>query len=410
MKPIINSLLDTDYYKYTMGQFAWKYFPKVKVKYAFKNRTKSVKLGEFIYTKELLEQLDSVRSLRFSFDELDYLKSLGVFSKDYLAFLNTLILPPVYVSIKEDNTLVIETEGTWPEAIFWETFILSIVNELYYEKLISKDSGVAYFAKRREIVTEGKAKLADKIYKMNLKPFKFVDFGTRRRFSGKWQNYVVSLLSKSIKDNNFLGTSNVYLAKKYNIKPIGTLAHELPMVLAGLDDYNLDVLKASHDKMLTLWEYLYGKDLSIALTDTFGTDFFFRDFSEEKAKFWKGLRQDSGDPYEFAIKTLKFYRDKGIDPKKKLIVFSDGLTIDKIMSLEKACKDKFITTYGWGTNLTNDMGYKPLSIVVKAVEANRRPLIKLSDNLAKAIGNKKTMEKYKKVFVYNNTFTEATLY
>jgi len=416
MKPIINSLLDTDYYKFTMGQYAWKYFPKVKVKYVFKNRTKTVKLGNFIDKDELLGQLDKVRLLRFSLDDLDYLKSLGIFSKDYLAFLNTLILPPVYVEIK-DEELNIETEGLWPEAIFWETFILSIVNELYYNKIVLKDSKdcSGYLRKYKQNLTQGKAKLADKIWTINNTPFeigffKFVDFGTRRRFSSKWQDYVVSILSKAIEGNNFLGTSNVYFAKKYNLKPIGTLAHELPMVLAGLDDYNLDVLKASHDKMLTLWEYLYGKDLTIALTDTFGTDFFFRDFSEEKARFWKGLRQDSGDPFEFGKKAIKFYKALKINPKEKLIVFSDGLNIKTILKLEKEFNDKFITIYGWGTNLTNDMGYKPLSIVVKAIEANGRPLIKLSDNIAKAIGNEKVIDKYKKVFVYNNTYTEPTLY
>ena len=418
MKPIINSLLDTDYYKFSMGQYAWKYYPTVKVKYAFKNRTKGVALGEFIDKKELLEQLDSVRSLRFSFDELDYLKSLKIFSRGYLAFLNTVTLPPVYVDI-QDNKLKIETEGTWSEAILWETFILSIVNELYYKyigsfrfskEVLNKDDLNNYCAKQRAVLVDGKAKLADKIWTINNLPFKFVDFGTRRRFSAKWQDYVVSVLSKSVAGNSFLGTSNVYLAKKYNVKPIGTLAHELPMVLAGIDDYNLEVLKGSHDKMLTLWEYMYGKDLSIALTDTFGTDFFFRDFSKEKAKYWKGLRQDSGDPFEFGKKAIKFYKDKGIDPKKKVIVFSDGLDIDTILKLEKAFKGKFITSYGWGTNLTNDVGYAPLSIVVKAIEANGRPLIKLSDNLAKAIGDEKTMEKYKEVFVYDNTYTEPTLY
>jgi len=415
---IIKSLLDTDYYKFTMGQYAWKYFPKVRVKYAFKNRTKNIKLVNFLNKQELVEQLDYVRSLRFSLEELDYLKSLGIFSNDYLSFLNSLTLPPVYVDI-EDGELVIETEGLWPEAIFWETFILSIVNELYYKAIkrpIIQPSWINYPSEvlsnymDSSCLVKGKANLSYKIQTINCNSFKFVDFGTRRRFSTKWQDYVISLLSKSIEHGNFLGTSNVYLAKKYNIRPIGTLAHELPMVLAGINDYNLELLKCSHNRMLDVWEWLYGKELSIALTDTFGTDFFFRDFSTEKAKYWKGLRQDSGDPFEFGKKVIKFYKDKGINPKEKIIVFSDGLNIDTILKLEKTFKDKFITMYGWGTNLTNDMGYEPLSIVVKAVEANGRPLIKLSDNLAKAIGDKKTMEKYKKVFVYDNTYTEPTLY
>lgn len=400
MKPIIKSLLDTDFYKFTMGQYAWKYYPKVKVKYAFKNRTEGIELGDFIDKGELLEQLDNVRSLRFSFVELIYLKELGIFSNDYIAFLNTLVLPPVYVDIK-DGKLSIETEGTWAEAIFWETFILSIVNELYYKHWSHNKAG--YLGEFNE-------RLTNKIYKINKHNFKFADFGTRRRYSQRIQEEVIQRLKDDVYNDSFLGTSNVYLAKKYDINPIGTLAHELPMVLAGINDYSLEVLKASHDKMLTLWEYMYGKDLSIALTDTFGTDFFFRDLSKEKAKFWKGLRQDSGDPFEFGKKAIKFYKSMGINPKEKVIVFSDGLNVNTILKLEKAFKDKFITSYGWGTNLTNDLGYAPISIVVKAVEANGRPLIKLSDNLAKAIGDKKTMEKYKKVFVYDNTYTEPTLY
>lgn len=402
MKPIINSLLDTDYYKFSMGQYAWKYFPEVKVKYAFKNRTKDIELGNCIPIDTLIEEFDNVRSLRFTFEELHYLESLGIFSKDYLSFLNKLILPPVYVK-KDKGKLIIETEGTWSEAIFWETFILSIVNELYYN--IAIDSKV-YVPQ----ISVGETRLWKKIDQINKIPFKFIEFGTRRRYSREWQDNVICQMLMNVKDTYFLGTSNVYLAKKYSMKPIGTLAHELPMVLAGINDYSLEVLKASHDRMLTLWEYMYGKDLTIALTDTFGTDFFFRDFSKEKAKFWKGLRQDSGDPFEFGKKAIKFYKSVGINPKEKLIVFSDGLNIDTILKLEKAFKGKFMTTYGWGTNLTNDMGYDPLSIVVKAVEANGKPLVKLSDNLAKAIGNKKTMEKYKKVFVYDNTYTEPTLY
>jgi len=393
---IIQSLLDTDYYKFSMGQYAWKYFPNVKVKYAFKNRTKNIQLGNFIDTKELLAQLDGVCSLRFTMEELNYLKGLKIFNNNYLAYLSKLVLPPVFVT-NQDGELVIETEGLWSEAVFWETFILSIVNELYCKE---RSFGVPL---------SGFAELQDKIELSKKEPFRFIDFGTRRRFSKSWHNIVIrNLIAYGCP--GFFATSNVFLAKTYNIKPVGTFAHELPMVLAGINDYNLEVLKNSHNKMLTLWEYMYGKELSIALTDTFGTDFFFRDFSIEKAKFWKGLRQDSGDPFEFGEKAIKFYKDKYIDPKEKVIVFSDGLDIHKIIALERVFKNRISTFYGWGTNLTNDRGIKPLSIVVKAIEANGRPLVKLSDNLAKSIGNLKTMKKYKKVFVYNNTYTEPTLY
>ncbi len=397
---IINSLLDTDYYKYTMGQFAWKYYPNVKVKYAFINRSK-VKLAKSIHVHELIEELDHVKNLKLTLDELNYLNSLGIFSKDYLIFLSTLKIPPVYVS-EEDGELIIETQGLWSEAIFWETFILSIVNEMHYKSY--GNTPIGYLGILQD-------NLVPKIDKIKANPFKFVEFGTRRRFSTDIQGTVINMLENNLYDKKALiGTSNVYLAKILNLKPIGTMAHELPMVCAGLNDESLYTLEHSHDKMLSQWWFMYKEELSIALTDTFGTDFFFRDFSQEKAEQWKGLRQDSGDPIAFFYKALEFYEDYNIDPKEKLIIFSDGLTIDKIYEIEKAVDGRMKTAYGWGTNLTNDVGAEPLSIVVKAVEANGRPLVKLSDNTAKALGKPKTIEKYKRAFGYESTYTEPLYY
>ncbi len=397
---IINSLLDTDYYKYTMGQFAWKYYPNVKVKYAFINRSK-VKLAKSIHVHELIEELDHVKNLKLTLDELNYLNSLGIFSKDYLIFLSTLKIPPVYVS-EEDGELIIETQGLWSEAIFWETFILSIVNEMHYKSY--GNTPIGYLGILQD-------NLVPKIDKIKANPFKFVEFGTRRRFSTDIQGTVINMLENSLYDEQALiGTSNVYLAKMLDLKPIGTFAHELPMVCAGLNDESLYTLEHSHDKMLSYWYFMYGEDLSIALTDTFGTDFFFKDFSQEKAEQWKGLRQDSGDPIEFGKKAIKFYKDKGIDPKEKIIVFSDALNIDKIYEIEKAFKGKIQTIFGWGTNLTNDVGAVPLSIVVKATQANGKSLVKLSDNTAKALGKPKIIEKYKRAFGYKSTYVEPLYY
>ncbi len=397
---IIQSLLDTDFYKYTMGQYAWKYYPNVKVKYAFINRTK-VKLANHVIITDLIEELDQVRNLKLTMDELNYLNSLNIFSKDYLNFLSILKMPPVYVSEK-DKELVIETEGTWCEAIFWETFILSIVNEMHYRSY--GNTPIGYLGILQD-------NLVSKIDKIKANPFKFVEFGTRRRFSTDIQGTVLNMLENSLYDEQALvGTSNVFLAKNLNLQPVGTMAHELPMVLAGLHDENLYTLEHSHDKMLSQWYFMYGEELSIALTDTFGTDFFFKDFTKEKAEQWKGLRQDSGDPIEFGEKAIKFYEEKGIDPKTKLIIFSDGLNIDKIYEIEKAFKGRINTTYGWGTNLTNDVGAKPLSIVVKATIANGKKLVKLSDNTAKALGDPKVIEKYKRAFGYESTYTEPLYY
>lgn len=395
---IIDTLLDTDFYKYTMGQFAWKYYPDVKVKYGFINRSK-VKLGKIIDLQELVDQLNEVRDLKFTMEELNYLNSLRIFSKDYLDFLSKLSLPPVFVSEDKDK-LIIETEGKWCEAIYWETFILSIVNELYCRNT---------FMETDKCEQIGYDNIYKKIKKINKHKFKFVEFGTRRRCSKDWQEKIMTELINC--GNNMLGTSNVYLAKEWCLKPIGTMAHELPMVCAGLHDENIHTLKHSHDRMLSQWYYLYGEELSIALTDTFGTDFFFNDFTKEKAELWRGFRQDSGDPIVFGHKALAFYKKYNINPKDKLIVFSDALNIAKIYQIEKEFKGKIKTAYGWGTDLTNDRaGRKPISIVFKAIEANGRPLVKLSDNLNKSMGKPATIEKYKKAFGYESTYEEPVYY
>jgi len=199
------------------------------------------------------------------------------------------------------------------------------------------------------------------------------------------------------------GTSNVYFAMKFDLKPIGTFAHELDMVYSGIYCGSDEELRGSHNRVLEDWWNLYGAPLSIALTDTFGSKFFFEDMTKEQAEKWKGLRQDSGDPIEFGERAVKFYESHGIDPKTKLIVFSDGLDVFTIVKLAEHFKGRINVTFGWGTNLTNDVGFDTLSLVVKAVEANGKPLVKLSDNLAKAMGPAKVVERFKRVFGYTNT-------
>lgn len=389
---IIRSLLDTDFYKLTMAQVAFELYPDVRVKYAFKNRTKSVRLANCIPETELRKALDRVCKLRAATEEINYLRELGMFSENFLGFLKTLVLPSFHLE-KEGGQYKIEVSGKWPEVIFWETLILSVVNELYYRYLLKKEGRTL-----NDVYEDGKQRMEEKIKILRSNPdIKFMDFGTRRRFSGAWQEYVVETLKKEL-PGQILGTSNVYLARKFGIKPIGTFAHEMYMVFSGIYHGSEKEIVASHNKVLQVWWKKYGEGLSVALTDTYGTDFFFRDFTPEQARKWRGLRHDSGDPIEFGEKAIAFYENCGIDPKTKLLVFSDGLDLETILMIQRQFHGRVRLLFGWGTNLTNDMGFPALSLVVKAVEAQGHSLVKLSDNLAKAMGDPEMVELFKKLF------------
>ena len=405
MNPIIESLLDIDFYKFTMGQIAWNH--NTSVRYRFINRTTDVKLGDIIPISELKDQFEYVETLKLSDKEINYLKQQGIFGRKYLRFLKYLALPPLKtVERTSDGQLEIIAEGMWSETIFWETIILSIVNELLYKHTLSKQ-------KYEQSFIEGRHRLEHKIKTIREYDgcIEFTEFGTRRRFSRDWQINIVRQLSCANLGNSiFLGTSNVYCTYIFDVKVTGTFAHELPMIFAGKNCDDDEQLRLSHNKTLQVWEKQYGKPLSIALTDTYGSDFFFDDFTPTQAATWNGLRQDSGDPLTFAQKAISFYKKNEIDPKTKTIIFSDGLNLDKILFLNNELKGQIKTAFGWGTNLTNDMGCNPVSIVVKATKANGNDLVKLSDNLGKALGTPDAIERYKKAFNYNNTFEEAIIY
>lgn len=388
---IINTILDLDFYKLSMGYLAFKHFPKVKVRYAFNNRTTSIPIAKHINKDQLVEEIEHIRTLKLTDDEGFYLRSLGIFSSDYIEYLKKIELPEV--SIKEvDGQFEIETQGYWKDAIYWETIILSVINEFYYR---------SKYQDHTKMIEHGTQKNLQKYaYLSNHPSIPFVDFGTRRRFSSMWQDDVVSIM-KSLP--NFKGTSNVKLAMKYGLKPTGTNAHEMYQVITGLN--NDDLIKG-HENALDIWYDMFGEELSIALTDTFGTKSFFKNFGEERAKKWKGLRHDSGDPFEFGEKTISYYESFGIDPKEKIIIFSDGLTLDKMISLYERFNGRIQIGFGWGTHLTNDMGVETLSIVMKAMEADGYGLVKLSDNLNKFVGEKSDIDRYKSVFEYDNTDSE----
>lgn len=408
--PTIQSLLDTDFYKLTMGQLVFKRYTDIPVKYAFKNRTQGIRLADIIDETELRQELDQVRTLRFNNSELHYLRGTNeyqerMFAEDYLMFLKNLRLPE-YRLEKIDGNYKLEFFGRWTEAIYWEIPALAIVNELYFRGLMKNKSRF----EKDCIRAEGIKRLARKIEILRQHPsITFTDFGTRRRFSKTWQNYVVKTTAQEL-PKQFVGTSNTWLAMMHGLLPMGTSAHEMDMAAAGaMGDTDEGVLKA-HQCILEDWWTQYGWGLSIALTDTFGTDFFFRNMTTEQARNWKGLRQDSGDPLVFGEKAITFYQRHGVDPREKLLIFSDGLDVETMIKIADRFAGRIRVTFGWGTNLTNDLGLKPLSLVIKVVEANGRPAVKLSDNLAKAIGDQAEVERYKRIFGYSQNYYEECKY
>jgi len=408
-KWIIKSLCDVDMYKLTMLQFIFVYFRFIQVVFGFKNRTKTVKIANIVKLKEVRKQFDYVMTLKVKKCEIEYMGTMGFFLQPFLDFFRTLRLSG-YTIRKEDGQFVMEFSGNWVEVSLWETISLSIMNELYYRALLSKMS----LAQRREVYKEGRRRLVEKIRILKENSWvRFLEFGTRRRFSAAWQYYVVSKLKQEVPEQ-MIGTSNVYLAMKLGIKPVGTFAHELYMVMSGIfRSYAGDMkdnIRASHNFVLQKWWEMYGEALSIALTDTYGSPFFFRDMCKKMAELWRGLRQDSGDPIEFGEETIKFYEGHEIDPKSKVIVFSDGLNIDKILKIGKHFMGRIQVVFGWGTDLTNDLGLKALSMVVKVITANGWGTVKLSDNLAKAMGSLEDIELFKCIFGHTSTLYEECVY
>lgn len=389
-----------DFYKPTMSQLAYEKTPKTEVTFTFKNRGKQ-RLLDYISLSDLQEKFDLIRQNGWNKDELEYLNSLNddegnnLFSDDYTTYLADGELPVVKVSYDESNDdLEIHTTGDWPLVTFWETVIMSEVNESYFENFMIKNHLDPF-----NIYEEGDKRLSSKISFLQQNPdIKFADFGSRRHFSFRWQKHVIERLLEECPEN-FIGTSNVGLAKKFGIKPIGTFAHEMPMIYSAVAENNHENIRLSHGKMLDDWYEKYGKKLSVALTDTFTTDFFFEDFGEERAILWNGLRQDSGDPIEFGKKAIRFYENHGIDPATKTIVFSDGLSIEDIEKIYNYFKGHFKMIFGWGTSLTNDMGIKPLNIVMKATSVDGTGTVKLSDVDGKHTGSLENIERYRNEFL-----------
>lgn len=382
-----------DYYKATMSQVEFEKHPEAQVTFTLKNRGENL-LTEFVDPAELQARLDEFIE-GWQPEEVAYLASLqnqdgtAQFSKEYLDYIMDNPLPRVMVSIDESGDIAASVTGDWPLTTFWETVVMSEINELYFTNKLAAEGRDPI-----ELYAEGDRRLSEKIELLKSRPdIKIADFGTRRRFSYNWQKHVVERLANELPEN-FIGTSNIYLAHALELRPIGTYAHELPMVYAALADKEGRNPLEGHNEMLQDWDEVYRGDLSTALTDTFTSEFFFTDFTDEQAEAWKGLRHDSGNPIAFGEAVIAFYEEHGISALEKTIVFSDGLDIQTIVELADHFQGRIQLVFGWGTTLTNDLGFKSNNIVMKATKVNGISTVKLSDDFGKHTGDDETIARY----------------
>ena len=394
--PPVASLLDVDFYKFTMGQFVFRLHSGVRVRYQLLCRTPDVRLADLVPEEVLRDALDAVRSLTFAPAELEYLKGLeprGLFGDDYLTFLRRLRLPPVELKVREGD-FRLEVEATWPEMILWETLMLSVLSELLSRAALAGAGAGA----REQAEAAGRERLEGKIGALREHPgIRFASFGTRRRFSRSWQFALEERLAGALPDQ-FTGTSCVASAFQHGLAPVGTIAHEVFMVGAAVGDGSDESIRGSQRRMLDAWWEMYGEPFSLFLTDTWGSEFFFADAGEARARRFRGVRQDSGDPAAFGERAIRWYEDFGVNPRAKSLVFSDGLELADILELESRFAGRIGVSYGWGTNLTNDCGVPNYSLVVKPVAANGRPLVKLSDNAGKSTGSAAEIRRYREIF------------
>ena len=370
---VIKNLTDTDFYKFTMAQVVLHQYPATIVKYEFKCRN-GIDLAP--YVDEINKEIDNLCSLKFSKNELGYLLSIPFLKPDFIEYLRLLQLNRRYIkAYVEDGELKITIEGPWISTIWFEVPVLAIVSEVY-----SKHQAANFKAAENRL-----KKKVDYLNRQNrfflLKYFKFADFGTRRRFSYLWQLHTITYFLSKLKKPMLVGTSNVNIAMKLGVTPIGTMAHEFIQAHQQLGVR----LEDSQQAALQTWANEYRGHLGIALTDTVGMDAFLRDFDLYFAKLFDGCRHDSGDPYTWCYKLINHYNKLDVDPRTKTAIFSDGLNLWKAASIYKRFKDSIRVSFGIGTNLTNDMGIKAPSIVIKMVECNGRPVAKISDSAGKGM-------------------------
>jgi len=402
--PIVRSLIDTDFYKLLMCQSVFRNHPDTQVTFSLINRTKTIRLAELVDEGELREQLDHIRSLRLTRGESTWLRGntfygkRQMFTPAFMEWFENLQLPPYHLE-KKDGQYELTFEGTWPEVMLWEIPALAVIMELR-SRAVLKDMGKFEL---QVLYARAMTKLWEKVDKLQpISDLKVADFGTRRRHSYLWQDWCVQAMMEGL-GKNFTGTSNCRIAMMREIEAIGTNAHELPMVYAALAETD-DALRQSPYDVLADWQEEHDGNLRIILPDTYGTQGFLEGAPDWLAG-WTGIRVDSGDPATGAETAIDWWKSRGEDPREKLVIFSDGLDVDKIVALQKQFAGRCKVSFGWGTMLTNDFkglvaddGLAPFSLVCKAVAANGQPTVKLSDNPQKAMGPKSEIARYKRVF------------
>ena len=402
--PIVRSLIDTDFYKLLMCQSVFRNKPDTTVTFSLINRTMRVPLAQLIDEGELREQLDHIRTLRLTRGESTWLRGnmfygkRQMFTPGFMEWFEALRLPPYHLDRVGDQ-YELTFEGAWPEVMMWEIPALAVLMELRGRAVLHKMGRFEL----QVLYARAMTKLWEKIGRLQRIPgLRIADFGTRRRHSFLWQDWCVQAMEEGL-GAAFAGTSNCLIAKNRDLEAIGTNAHELPMVYAALADSDAALARAPYD-VLSDWHEEHDGNLRIILPDTYGTARFLQNAPDWLAG-WTGIRIDSGDPVTGAETAIGWWQSRGEDPREKLVIFSDGLDVDVIEALHTRFSGRVRVSFGWGTLLTNDFrglvegdALAPFSLVCKAVAANGRPTVKLSDNPEKAMGPAAEIARYKRVF------------
>lgn len=427
-EPIVRSLLDIDFYKFTMGLFIYHFYSDVIVKFGFINRHRHIPVAKIVNEQELRRQLDHVRTLMLRRTDIIWLRGQDYYGSNllpdtYLAFLSELKLCE-YSLTRIGDQYELTFEGPWSVVSFWETIALAIISELFYRKLMENmtDTEISVLYARATV------KQYEKLLTLSKYPSIYcADFSQRRRHSFLWQRHSIAQASAVMK-SHFTGTSNAWMAFNLDTAAIGTNAHELPMVLTALANSDIEMKHAQY-RVLTEWQQLYNRGgLRIVLPDTYGTKQFFADMPDELAHDvahdWRGIRLDSGDPLVETENYMRWLTKYDVDPIKnnKIVIPSDGLDVDSMVAIDEALRGRIAHPFGWGTKLGNDFEdchphskdeavidgeklsltwnqlFAGHSIVCKVVSANGRPCVKLSNNINKATGDKAEIARYISIF------------